>query len=82
MPGFQQNRNSANVTSPDWSIQALKTMTFTAGANAGAVGTATLFSVTGAVLLRIFGKVTTTMTATSASVSPSASTSPSSSQSP
>jgi len=71
----QVNRNGANVTSPDWSIQALKRMTFTGKTGAGAVGAATLFSVTGAVLVRLFGKIVSVPSGISASISPSASVS-------
>jgi hypothetical protein len=54
---FQNNNNNAPVTSPDWSIQAVKRMTFDGRTGTGAVGTGTLFTVTGTVLMRLFGKV-------------------------
>lgn len=81
---LQHNRDNDPVTSPDWSITALKSFAFTGLPNGGALGANNLFQVSGAVLLRIFGKVTSALLPASASVSPSssASSSPSASVSP
>ena len=54
----QVNKNSAAVVDTDWSIQAVKTMTFTdtvngAGDYDGTGNPATLFTVAGAVLMKI-----------------------------
>ncbi len=61
------DRNASPVTSPDWSIQAVKTVTFAGGTtNApgdhdGTGDPITLFTVTGACLVRILARCTTSL---------------------
>lgn len=69
------NRNGAPVTSPDWSLQAVKNVTFNGGtANAigddgGTSDPYTLFTVTGRVLMRVIGFCTVNLAGASATVS-------------
>lgn len=68
------DRNASSVTSPDWSLAEVKTVTFAGGTtNApgdhdGTGDPVTLFNVTGPVLLRVFGIVNTGLAGASATV--------------
>lgn len=69
------DRNGNGVTSPDWSLQAVQTVTFDGGTTDG-IGDQdgdnnplTLFKVNGTVLMRLFARCKTTLTGASATVS-------------
>lgn len=68
------DRNASPVTSPDYSLQAVKTVTFDGGTtNApgdhdGTGDPVTLFTVTGTVLMRVIGRCTTNLAGASATL--------------
>lgn len=68
------DRNASPVTSPDWSLQAVKTITF-AGGTTNAIGDHdgtgdpfTIFEVEGACLVRILARCTTSLEGASATL--------------
>lgn len=70
----QRNRDNAPVTSVNWSLQAVKTMTFDGGTENdpgdidGTGNPADLFTVTGPVLVEVIGYCTTTLEGASATL--------------